>query len=265
MTSTACGQDAATRTRDHIANGDKYARAGKYREASIDDRNAIKRTPNSTEAHEKLADAAARAEDPQTALDAVLRLGELKPDDPAAQVRAASLYLMAGRYEEARDRAAAVLETDPSNANTHISCLGRRLPAYTTRRGVRRHCATPCAWRRTLPSRTSRSEAPTGRPDGLLTPKPSCAARWRRPQHVAANRALALLLMATRRPAEAEPLWRIVAASPTGLPFAWVDYLVTMNRLVEAEGALATLLTRDATRDAAFVRLAAVQYARNQR
>jgi tetratricopeptide (TPR) repeat protein len=103
-----------------IASGDRFARAGKYREALIEYRNAIKATPTSAEAHERLADAAARAQDPQTAAGAILRVAELKPDDPGAQVRAASLYLLAGRYEEARDRAAAALEADQADANAHI-------------------------------------------------------------------------------------------------------------------------------------------------
>jgi tetratricopeptide (TPR) repeat protein len=85
------------------------------------------------------------------------------------------------------------------------------------------------------------------------------------PQHVSANRALALFFMATGRGAEAEPLWRVVAGSPEGLPFALIDYLVTMNRPVEAERALGELKAGDVTRAAAQVRFAAVQYARTDR
>ena len=80
VTFAACSRDPATRTREYIASGDAFARAGKYREASVEYRNAIKVTPTSAEAHEKLADAAARAQDPQTAAGAILRVAELKPD-----------------------------------------------------------------------------------------------------------------------------------------------------------------------------------------
>jgi len=85
------------------------------------------------------------------------------------------------------------------------------------------------------------------------------------PRDVNANRALALFLMATRRAAEAEPLWRVVAGNPGGLPFALSDYFVATNRFVEAERALTELVSRNEKRDAAHVRLAAVQYASKQR
>src|SRR5262249_8731396 len=94
----ACSRDPAVAARRYIENGDRYAKEDKYREAAIEYRNAIKRMPQSVEAHSKLADAAGRASDAQTAITEVLRLAELAPDDVAAQVRAGSIYLLAGRY-----------------------------------------------------------------------------------------------------------------------------------------------------------------------
>jgi len=265
MTFAACSRDPATRTREYIASGDAFARAGKYREASVEYRNAIKITPTSAEAHEKLADAAARAQDPQTAAGAILRLADLKPTDPVAQIRAASLLLLAGRYEDARDRAMMAVESDGDDANAHL-LLAQALAAL--------HDATR--------SENELREAVRLAPDA---PEPLVAlgsfhwaagktadaeAELRKavaldPQHVAANQALALFFMATGRPADAEPLWRVVSASPKGLPFALVDYLVATNRLADAERALGDLIAREATRDAASMRLAAVQYARGQR
>jgi tetratricopeptide (TPR) repeat protein len=265
MTAVACAPDPAARTRQYIASGDAFARAGKYGEASIEYRNAIKLTPTSAEAYEKLADAAARVQDPRTAAGAVLRVAELKPEDPAAQVRAASLYLLAGRYQEARDRAEAALEVDHTDAYAHLvlaqALTGLHDPARSEaalRDAVRLapnapepHVALGSAhW---AAGRVAEAETALRHAVALG------------PQHVQANRALALLLMATGRPGEAEPLWRVVAASPDGFPFALVDYLVTRNRLAEAQRVLADLVARDATREAARVRLAAVQYAENQR
>src|SRR5688572_13291386 len=100
-----CTTDSATRAQKNVARGDEYARAGKYGEATIEYREASQLTPTLADEHEKLADAATRAQDPRTAVAAMLQVAELKPDDPAAQVRAAAVYLLAGRYEEARDRA----------------------------------------------------------------------------------------------------------------------------------------------------------------
>src|SRR5436190_6690329 len=126
--SAACHKEPAAQTQQYIASGDQYARAGKPGEAAIQYRNAIKITPDSVEAVEKLADAAARANDPQTAAGAILRAAELKPGDPTAQLRAASLYFLAGRYDEARDRAAAVVETDSADSTAHV-VLGQALAA----------------------------------------------------------------------------------------------------------------------------------------
>ena len=97
----ACSKDPAVASRRYIDSGDRYAKEGKYREAVIEYRNAIKRTPQSVEAHSRLADVAARANDPATAIGELLRIAELKPDDVTAQVRAGSIYLLAGRLVEA--------------------------------------------------------------------------------------------------------------------------------------------------------------------
>ena len=256
-----CARDPATRTRQHIARGDTFVRAGKYPEASIEYRAAIQATPTSAEAQEKLVNAAARALDAPTAIGAMLRVAELKPKDTDAQLRVASLYLLAGRYEDARDRATAALEADPPDANAHI-VLAQALAGLHD--DVR--------------SETELREAVRLDPDA---PEPHVAlgsAHWSAgriaesetelrtavalgPQHVNANRALALFLMATQRSGEAEPLWRVVAGGPDGLPFALSDYFVATNRLVEAERALTELGARGVNRDAARVRLAAVQYA----
>ena len=85
LTLGACSRDPAKASRRYIESGDRYAQQGKYTEAAIEYRNAIKQTPQSAEAHGKLADVAARANDPATAIGELLRVAELKPDDVAAR------------------------------------------------------------------------------------------------------------------------------------------------------------------------------------
>src|SRR5579872_6002803 len=82
---TGCSRDPGTRTRQHIAKGDAYSRAGKYPEASIEYRTAIQATPTSAEAYERLADAAVHVQDAPTATGAMLRVAELRPTDTAAR------------------------------------------------------------------------------------------------------------------------------------------------------------------------------------
>ena len=121
----ACSSDPAAAARRYIESGDRYAQQGKYQEAAIEYRNAIKRTPQSVEAHTKLAGVAARANDPATAIGEVLRLAELKPDDVAAQVRAGSVYLLAGRYDDARKSAESAIEAPPDSLPA-IGCPGKK-------------------------------------------------------------------------------------------------------------------------------------------
>src|SRR5438034_5985470 len=111
----ACSRDPAAASRRYIESGDRYARQGKYKEAAIEYRNAIKKMPESVEAHSRLADVAARAEDPATAIGEVLRIAELKPDDVAAQVRAGAVFLLAGRFDAARERAEKALRVDATD------------------------------------------------------------------------------------------------------------------------------------------------------
>jgi tetratricopeptide (TPR) repeat protein len=261
----ACSKDPAELTRQYIASGDDHARKGELKKAVVEYRNAIKTTPDSAEAQNKLADAASRANDPDLAVPAIVKAAALNPDDVTAQVRAASLYLLAGRYEEARDHARAALRADVTAADAHI-VLGHSLAALhdaaasgeALAAAVRIAPDSPEArialgshhWRA---GRVSAAEAELRKAVALG------------PAHVGANRSLAIFYMARGAVADAEPYWRAVAAQADGDPFAAADYLVVANRLDEAERELQQLATRTATRDQATLRLAAVRYAKGDR
>ena len=59
----ACSRDPVAASQRSIERGDRYAKEGKYPQAAIEYRRAIQRTPQSIEAHTKLADVAARTSD----------------------------------------------------------------------------------------------------------------------------------------------------------------------------------------------------------
>src|SRR5581483_11638157 len=120
--------DPAAASRRYIERGDRDAQQGKFTDATIEYRNAIKKWPQSVEAHAKLADVSARSNDPMTALGELIRIAELKPDDVAAQVRAGSVYLLAGRFADARARAESALRVNATDAGAHI-LLGQALAA----------------------------------------------------------------------------------------------------------------------------------------
>src|SRR4051812_16234031 len=122
----ACSRDPAKASRRYLESGDRYSKSGQFKEAAIEYRNAIKQTPQSVEAHAKLADVSGRANDRETAIRETLQVAELDPGDVSAQVRAGTVFLLAGRFTDARDRAEAALRVDRTAAPAHI-LLGEAL------------------------------------------------------------------------------------------------------------------------------------------
>jgi tetratricopeptide (TPR) repeat protein len=255
-----CSGDPSAAARRYIESGDRYAKQGKYREAAIEYRNAIKRTPQSLEAHSKLADAAARANDTPTAVGEVLRLAELAPGDVAAQVRAGSIYLLAGRYDEAKKSAETALRVDATDASAHI-LLGQALAALHDPQ------KSEASFREAVRVAPRSVEAHVALGSYLWSSNriDAAEAELRRalecgPQSVTANRALALFYMAAGRAPDAEPLWTVVARSDAGDPFALADFEISQGRLRDAERELRPLVDKPALADAARLRLAGVLY-----
>ena len=70
---TACSRDPLKTSRKYIASGDEYAKAGEYKAATIEYRNAVKATPELPEPHAKLAGVSLHEKDVQTAMMEYLR------------------------------------------------------------------------------------------------------------------------------------------------------------------------------------------------
>src|SRR2546423_10236859 len=120
-----CARDAQRSSKRFGAKGDQYVAAGQLKEAAIEYRNAIRQTPAVVEPHAKLAAVAARTSDVQTVMRELVQIAELAPTDAAAQVQAGSVYLLAGRFADARDRAEAALRVK-GDAAAHL-LLGQAL------------------------------------------------------------------------------------------------------------------------------------------
>jgi len=260
-----CSRDPERAAKQFVANGDRYATAGRLKDAAIEYRNAIKQTPGAVELHAKLADVSARTSDVQTVVRELLQIAELAPTDPAAQVQAGSVYLLAGRFAEARDRAEAALRVKVDDAPAHL-LLGQALAGL--------HDAER--------SEASLREAARLAPDAVEPRVALASHEWTAGRassaeaelrhalqadatHPIANRAMALLYTVTGRAARAEPHWKAVAASPSGDPFALADYYLSQRRFAEAESELRTRAATSSLRDAAHARLAAALYARGEK
>jgi tetratricopeptide (TPR) repeat protein len=260
-----CSRDPEARARAYIESGDKLAAEGRYADAAIEYRNAIKASPEAAAAYQRLADAAAHTDDAPTAVGALLRVAELKPDDPVAQVRAASLYLLAGQFEEARNRATAALDLNQTDAAAHL-LLGQALAGlHDVESGeIALTEAVRLAPQSAEPHVALGSHYwAMGRIDEARAEIEAALAI--NPNHLDANRALAIFYMATGHQAEAEPYWRRIADDPNGSPFALADYYVAINRLPEAESLLRRLAVQPAHDTEGNLRLAAVQFARGER
>jgi tetratricopeptide (TPR) repeat protein len=116
----ACSKDPQAAMERHLAAGDKYQADGKLPEAIIEYRNAVQQQPNAGTARQKLADAYLKAREPAKALPELVRAADLLPDDVDLQVKAGSLLLMAGRFDDARGRADKALARDPKHVPSHV-------------------------------------------------------------------------------------------------------------------------------------------------
>ena len=121
-----CTTDPQAAAREFVASGDRYAAQKKFKHAIIQYRNAIKRAPQSGDAHLRLAEAYERDGDGTRSARAYLKAAELLPEHAGAQIRAGQLELLAGDYEGAKTRARRVLARDRRHVDARI-LLGNAL------------------------------------------------------------------------------------------------------------------------------------------
>jgi tetratricopeptide (TPR) repeat protein len=97
---TSCSRDPNVVKKRYLESGNKYFENGRYKEASIQYRNALKRDPKYGPAHYKLALVALQTKDISGAANSLIRAIELVPPDQPdhwdAVVRLADLYMAGG-------------------------------------------------------------------------------------------------------------------------------------------------------------------------
>jgi tetratricopeptide (TPR) repeat protein len=112
---------------EFLANGDQYVEQEMYQEAIIEYRNVLQIDPNHADAHSKLSDTYMKVGQPR---EAYWELGEtvrLKPDDAEAQLKYATLSLVAQAYEKALEHAERVIELDEEKRPRGTLIKGRAL------------------------------------------------------------------------------------------------------------------------------------------
>ena len=107
-------------------NGERFMKEKKYPEAILEFRNAVAQDDKYGEARLKLAEAYIATANAAAALREYVRAADLLPQNNDAQIKAASLLMLAGQFEDARTRVLPVVDRDPSNVEAQIM-LGNSL------------------------------------------------------------------------------------------------------------------------------------------
>ena len=117
LLATACGGNS---NRIPGQAGDEAVAKKDFQRAAVEYRIDVRANPKSSELRRKLAQAYERAGNVRAAVTEYVRVADLLPNDPQAQLDAAGRLLLTRQFEDARTRAEAVLKTDPKNLQAHI-------------------------------------------------------------------------------------------------------------------------------------------------
>ena len=291
---TACSTE--TLKRRHFENGERHLAAKRFGEAIVEFQNAVARDENWGEARFKLAEAYAGDGYPERAYREFVRAADLLPQDSRAQLQAARYLLLVGQFDDARTRAARLLEIDPKNIDAHIIMANAlaglrdaegavailreaiemdpsRTDAYTNLARVHlaegRQSDAMKAYTialtidpRSIPAHLALAnfQWTTGALDAAeRTLKKALALDA---NHVLTNRALATFYTAARRNDEAERYLTTVVAA-THAPddrLALADFYLTTRRLDEARQILTPLAEHRRYSGAAETRLARLEF-----
>jgi tetratricopeptide (TPR) repeat protein len=110
-----CSLDPQKGKVKYLESGNRYMKAGKYQEASIQFRNAIKLDPRFAEAYYQLAQADISVHQWNPAFIALQKTIELDAQRLDAHLDVARFYLAAREYEKSEKEASLILEKDPSS------------------------------------------------------------------------------------------------------------------------------------------------------
>jgi putative PEP-CTERM system TPR-repeat lipoprotein len=98
-----CGRDPEKVKQRYLENGNKYLSQGKYKEAVIMYKNAIKKDPKFGEAYAKLGDAEIARGELRNAVSAYRRAIELMPKSEDSAGKLADIYLAAYAYQKKKE------------------------------------------------------------------------------------------------------------------------------------------------------------------
>jgi tetratricopeptide (TPR) repeat protein len=297
---TGCSNPEVEKRR-HFERGNRYAAGHQDEFAVIEYGNAVRLDPKFGEARYRLAQTYERMNNLRDAYAEYIRAADAWPDNREAQLKATQLLLLAGRFDDAKARAGALLAKspqdidaillradamaalkDPAGAIAEIEEATRVSPndsrAFVTLGAVRMRSGegkdAEAAFRKAIALDRSSAEArlalanylwAAGRLDEAE--HAIADALTLAPDHLLANRMQADLYVRTGRPDQAEtPLKKVADISKApAARLQLADYYLRLNRMDDARRLLEELAAAEPTIGEARLRLASIDYATNQK
>ena len=224
----------------HIASGKSYLAQGKYNEALIEFRNAVKANPNVSETHYNLAIGQLNAGQFGDAYQSLIKTVQLNSNNTDAQLYLADLLLLESKFDEARLKADLVLKRNPGNlkaliilGNSYSQMIQLDDSAGEIKRGLQREP-------RFLPSYKDLADRKDARREEKLAEESYAKAAAANPSSVLPKIALANFYMILNRPVESEKLLQEALAQDAksaDVNNAQGFFFLQNQRLAEAEAA----------------------------
>src|SRR5262245_53963792 len=111
----ACAEAPDAKRARHLSRGDEYFGQGRYKDALIEYQNVLRFNASDSRAIEKMGFAYHNLGDFRRAYPFLLKARQANPDDVNVTMKLAAIYLLAGKLDEARELASAILEKDPNS------------------------------------------------------------------------------------------------------------------------------------------------------
>jgi len=119
LLASGCKKDPEVAKRQYLESGQKFLQQGKYQQAEIQFRNALKIDPRFADAYLQLSKAAIATARWQDAFGNLQRAVQLDPGLTEARLTIGRLYLSAHQFDQAEEQAQAILQRDPSNVEAY--------------------------------------------------------------------------------------------------------------------------------------------------
>jgi tetratricopeptide (TPR) repeat protein len=287
----ACSSPTAD---DHLARADQFRANGQAAEAVIEYRTALQIDPQRGDIRVKLAEVYLEQRNPAGALREYVRAADLLTGDVETQLKAGSLLLLAGAYDDAKARAEKALELQPSSGDAMLlmanamaglrdldgalsqfqeaaalnpSQAGAHLGIGAVQLAKGDAAAAEASFNHAVEVAPASLEARLARANFLWASRrlPEAEQELRAalgidPSNVLANRALGMFYLTSNRAAEAEPHFKAIADTlkTPETTIALSDYYVLTRRPADARLVLQQLAMNEDAWAEATTRLAAV-------